>query len=290
MNTAGKLTAFVAAVAVAFGGAMAVGGAVGPIDVGSADSDHDTTSPVADAPTRGLAVAQDGYRLIAGTTAVAAATPAPFTFRIVDDAGTSVTAFDELHERRLHLIVLSRNLVDYLHLHPTLDPSGEWTVELPALEPGSYRVFADFQPAGGDNLTLATDLTVPGNVAAVDPPARAIVDDIGDGYTVTLAGTPRVGDTELAFDVSLSGDHVVTEPYLGAAGHLVAIRTGDLAYLHVHPHDDEESDAVVFTAELPTAGTYRTVRTASFTIEVPPGGVSTSGDTDTDTTHDDEGH
>ena len=56
MNTAGKLTAFVAAVAVAFGGAMAVGGAVGPIDVGSADSDHDTTSPVAETPARGLAV------------------------------------------------------------------------------------------------------------------------------------------------------------------------------------------------------------------------------------------
>ena len=75
MNTAGKLTAFVAAVAVAFGGAMAVGEAVGPIDVGSADSDHDTTSPAAEAPARGLAVAQDGYRLVAGTTFVAAASP-----------------------------------------------------------------------------------------------------------------------------------------------------------------------------------------------------------------------
>jgi hypothetical protein len=132
----------------------------------------------------------------------------------------------------------------------------------------------------------------------VNPPAAVHVDDVGDGYTVTLAGTPRVGDTRLAFDVSLSGERVRTEPYLGAAGHLVAIRTGDLAYLHVHPHDDGQAETVVFTAELPTAGTYRlfldfshggTVRTASFTIDVPPGDVAGSGGRGGDTTHD-EGH
>lgn len=33
------------------------------------------------------------------------------------------------------------------------------------------------------------------------------------------------------------GTHPVTDlqPYLGAYGHLVALRQGDLAYLHVHP-------------------------------------------------------
>ncbi len=106
-------------------------------------------------------------------------------------------------------------------------------------------------------------------------------------------GTPATGDSELSFTVEVDGKVVQTEPYLGAAGHLVAVRNGDLAYLHVHPHDGGTTSAVVFTAEFPSAGTYRlffdyshdgTVRTASFTVD-----VATSGETDTMTTHQ-EGH
>jgi hypothetical protein len=297
MNTAGKLTVFAAAVAVAFGGAMAVGAAVGPIDVGedtAHDTAHDTGADTVQVLPRGLAVAQDGYRFAPDTTTIGAGAPSPFTFRILDDTGAAVTEFDVLHERQLHLIVLSRNLVDYAHLHPTLDEEGEWTVELPSLTPGSYRVFADFQPTGAGNLTLGTDLLAPGAIDAAAVPAPSTVSEV-DGYTVTLSGTPRAGDSELSFNVELAGERVRTEPYLGAAGHLVAIRSGDLAYLHVHPHDgDDTADTVTFTAEFPTAGTYRlffdfshagAVRTASFTVDVP----NTDG-TPTPTDPHDQGH
>jgi hypothetical protein len=89
------------------------------------------------------------------------------------------------------------------------------------------------------------------------------------------------------------------QPYLGALGHLVAIRDGDLAYLHVHPLDEAAGSGgpqVRFAVEVPTAGTYGLyfdfahgdeVRTAS-TIAVAatgsaasPAGASTpSGDHD----------
>ena len=49
------------------------------------------------------------------------------------------------------------------------------------------------------------------------------------------------------------------QPYLGAYGHLVALRDGDLAYLHVHPAHGTATpgSAVGFDAEVPSAGTYR---------------------------------
>ena len=52
MNAAGKLAAFAAVVATAFGGAAAVGAAVGPIDVGgeaphSTHDVHESTTTVA---------------------------------------------------------------------------------------------------------------------------------------------------------------------------------------------------------------------------------------------------
>ena len=71
------------------------------------------------------------------------------------------------------------------------------------------------------------------------------------------------------------------QPYLGAFGHLVALRSGDLAYLHVHP-DGEPGDGstkpgpdVAFGAEVPSAGDYHlyldfkhdgVVRTAQFKV------------------------
>ena len=283
MNAAAKLAAFAAVVATGFGGAAAVGAAVGPIDTSSDSAAHSSHGPGEwdeSGLPRGLAVAQAGVRLVLDSTRVAAAAPSTFGFTIVDDEGTAVTAFDELHERPLHLIVLSRNMVDYLHLHPTMDPAGHWTVDVPSLRAGSYRVFADFQPAGSPNITLGADVSVAGDVGDISPPPPADVTTV-DGYTVTIDGTPSIGDSELHFTVVLDGQAVQTEPYLGAAGHLVAVREGDLAYLHVHPHDDEgETPVVTFTGEFPSAGTYRlffdfshdgTVRTASFTVDVPAG-------------------
>ncbi len=61
-------------------------------------------------------------------------------------------------------------------------------------------------------------------------------------------------------------------------GHLVALREGDLGYLHVHPTEGVGGNAVAFEATFPTAGRYRLffqfktggdVRTVAYTVEVP---------------------
>ena len=92
-------------------------------------------------------------------------------------------------------------------------------------------------------------------------------------------GDSRAGrESELEFAVTRDGEAVRTEPYLGAGGHLVALREGDLGYLHTHPaeHGDDGA-AVPFETAFPSAGRYRlffqfkhqgAVRTAAFTREV----------------------
>lgn len=286
MNTGSKLAAFGVGVAAVFGGAMAVGAAVGPIDIGGNDAHSlDVTAAVnASGLPRGLAVSADGFRLVVESDSVPTVSASRFAFRIVDESGSPVTDFDALHERRLHLIVVARNLVDYWHLHPTLDDHGVWTAALPALSPGSYRVFADFQPAGAANITLGTDITVAGVVTPADIPQPSTTDNV-DGYTVRLSGVPQIGPADLTFTVALDGESVRTEPYLGAAGHLVALRHGDMAFLHVHPHEDDAGHAVTFTGEFPTAGTFRLfldfahdgeIRTAAFTVVVPDAAPSMS--------------
>ncbi len=92
-------------------------------------------------------------------------------------------------------------------------------------------------------------------------------------------------EEELRFAISLQGKPVTVEPYLGAGGHLVALREGDLAYLHVHPADHgaahgDAAERVAFMTEFPTEGRYRLflqfkhegkVHTAAFTQEVGEG-------------------
>jgi hypothetical protein len=179
--------------------------------------------------------------------------------------------------------VVRRDLTGYQHVHPALGTDGIWSVPLAVAAPGQYRVFADFQPAAHpDGLTLGADVPAPGDYRPRTLPPAARTATV-DGYTVTLAGdlTPG-GSSKLTLTVRKDGAPVTDlQPYLGAYGHLVALRDGDLAYLHVHPDDSGGAAGpdIAFHAEVPAAGAYRlyldfqhggTVRTAEFTAVAGP--------------------
>jgi hypothetical protein len=173
----------------------------------------------------------------------------------------------------MHLIVVRRDLTGFQHLHPTLLCDGTWTTPLALPQAGTYRVFADFS-VDGKPTTLADDLQVDGHVRSLALPAPAKSAE-ADGFRVRLTdGAVRAGEeSELHFDVTRNGHAVPLQDYLGAKGHLVALRDGDLAFLHVHP----DANSLRFEATFPNAGSYRTflqfqvaghVHTAAFTLEV----------------------
>ena len=274
MNAGVKVAGFAAGLAVVLGVAWAAGAAVGPV--------VDEPEPMAHAGDGmpaghvelpgGLAVAQDGYRLELADGALAPGTRR-LAFTILGPDGQPVTAYDVEHEKRLHLIVVRRDFTGFQHVHPVLDETtGEWATDV-RLTPGAWRVLADFVPTGAEDLTLGADLLVPGEVAP--PPALPVRrTDTVDGYTVTVAGDLVAGEhSMLTMTVTRNGAPVTDlQPYLGAAGHLVALREGDLAYLHVHPGDR----GLEFGAEVPSPGRYHlyldfkhdaVVRTAQLVLE-----------------------
>lgn len=191
----------------------------------------------------------------------------------------------------MHLIVVRRDTQNFQHLHPTMSTDGTWSTPLTLRNPGVYRVFADFKREG-QNVTLASDLIVEGPAESDPIPPVAASSPTAGGYEVTIAGGSSAAgqESELEFEVTRGGLSVDVDPYLGARGHLVALRERDLAYLHVHPVEDEgghetQSDAhaagspapVAFATEFPSEGRYRLflqfqvdgkVETASFTREV----------------------
>ena len=44
--------------------------------------------------------------------------PQPLAFTVIGPDGQPVTAYDEQHERDLHLIVVRRDLTGFQHVHP----------------------------------------------------------------------------------------------------------------------------------------------------------------------------
>jgi hypothetical protein len=176
----------------------------------------------------------------------------------------------------MHLIVARRDLTGFQHLHPEQQGDGSWRVALRLKDAGSYRLFADFS-RDDEPYTLASDLRVDGD-ADLQPLPAPQTDAVSDGgYDVALdAGEAHPGEeTEMRFKITKDGKPVDNEPYLGAGGHLVALRENDLAFLHVHPTDDE--NPIAFAATFPTEGRYRLflqfkhegrVQTVAFTQEV----------------------
>jgi hypothetical protein len=225
---------------------------------------------------RGLAVADDGLRLVVADPERRRGHTQQLRFRIVDEQDRAVRDFDVEHTKRMHVIVARRDLTGFQHLHPTMAADGTWSAPLRLREAGSYRVFADFS-RGDEPMTLADDLRVDGaaDLRELPLPATSAVSD--GGYAVRLdEGVARAGEaSELRFTVTKDGRPVQPEPYLGAGGHLVALRDGDLAFLHVHPNDDDAR--IGFEATFPTPGAYRlflqfqvngVVQTVAFTQEV----------------------
>ncbi len=232
----------------------------------------------------GLSVSRDGYTLQLSDRTVPAGVQVPLRFQILGPDGVPVTGYRTEHDKDLHLIAVRRDLLSFQHVHPVLDAEGRWKVALDLPAAGEYRVFADFTPTGHDGgLVLGADLAVPGMYEPVALPAPAVIAQVVDGYQVTIAGDLVPGEaSELTLTVSKDGAPVTDlEPYLAAYGHLVALRAGDLAYLHVHPAGEPgdgvtpAGPGITFYATAPSADDYRlfldfqhdgVVRTAEFTL------------------------
>ncbi len=291
MATGARIASFALLVALVFGVAALAGSKVDPgveaspheedemqMHETATESDGDTHAATATEPAvPGLAVSEGGMRLILDQTRVEPSANTPIGFRIVDGGGATVEDFDTEHERRMHLIVVRRDFGGFQHLHPVQQADGGWRARLDSRLPGTYRVFADFV-SGGASLTLGGDLFVPGAFEPVPLEKPAAIADAGDGYEVSVeSGELRAGESAaLRFRVSRGGrDLPGVEPYLGADGHLVALREGDLGFLHTHPEGEPGgSGPIRFQVSYPSEGRYRIflqfkhdgeVRTAAFT-------------------------
>lgn len=280
MKALARLGIYGLALAVVFAGAAATANVVVPEETvqnwtaeattndhageedGMAAGEHDGHD--AEQFSLGLGLAQDGYQLTAVSAPHETGAEGELSFAVTGPDGNPVTDFAPDHDKELHLVVVRADGQHFRHVHPDMSQDGEWSIPWQWEQAGTYRVFADFVPSGtGEGVTLSTAVQVAGHYGpapATEPVTRTNV----DGFDVSVEGDLRAGESsELTITITRDGQSVIElQPYLGAFGHLVALRDGDLAYLHVHPHGHEPQTGetsgpeIVFEATAPTPGRY----------------------------------
>jgi len=204
---------------------------------------------------------------------------------ISDKDGKPIEQFDINHEKKLHLIVVSKDLSFFEHVHPQYMGQGVFQIEMQFPAGGDYKLFADFIPTGAAATTQSEWVSVSGSpVESVPIVPEQAWSSVVDGKLITLETTPLVDGESATLSYTIRDgqtEEPITDlqPYLGAVGHVVILDEQAERYLHVHPMDEQSSGPEAkFMTTFPEHGIYKVwaqfqhhdrVFTVPFVVNVP---------------------
>ncbi len=196
---------------------------------------------------------------------------------------TAPVPLDVVHEKKIHLIIVRRDLSVFNHEHPEYTAQANYQAAFTFPKGGDYVLFQDYTPAGSGHQLGRQALAVGGPKYAPVKFSQPQMQWRGDGgYQATLAfDKPLKTSQLLAMSITLSKDGQPVanlENYLGALGHVVVISEDTENYLHVHPNEQaDHGPRIGFNTSFERAGLYRVflqfnhagkIHTADFTITV----------------------
>lgn len=190
---------------------------------------------------------------------------ASLTIEVLDQSGKPVDQFDINHEKKMHLIMVSKDLSSYQHIHPVYLGNGKFKIDVEFPQTGDFKLIADFKPKGQEATSQHHWVKVVGNVPAVQPvqPDKKLT-KIVDGKEVTLSFDKELKanqETKLNFHIiDTKSKQPITglQPYLGAIGHVVILTKDTEKYLHVHPMNEKSTGPdAQFHTKFPKSGVYK---------------------------------
>ncbi|MEO8647733.1 MAG: cupredoxin domain-containing protein [Acidobacteriota bacterium] len=169
-------------------------------------------------------------------------------FSVKDKDGKPFDELKVVHEKLIHLLVVSDDLAQFDHVHPERQTDGTFTLSYKFPNGGIFKLYADFTPENSEQIVNVFDVTVSGHPRE----KTALVADTNftktiDGLTFTMKATEPIKaatGTELNFYVTDEGGKAVSDlqPYLGAMAHFVVISEDTTKFLHVHAMEGKTTD------------------------------------------------
>jgi hypothetical protein len=195
---------------------------------------------------------------------VKAGDPIQLVFTIRDFFGKAVPDLQIEHTKPMHLMVVSRDLAEFDHIHPEPAAGSVFRVTHAFAHGGNYRLYADYTPIGAAGRIEAFDVNVSGATRAAvpltpTPTWNATLDGIKMVMTTDkpLRTGEDIGFTMNMFDAKTGAPIRNLKPYLGAWAH-IAIVSGDTRdFVHVHPIDEPGQIAATYRSG-PTPPVIRT--------------------------------
>ena len=163
-------------------------------------------------------------------------------FTVRKETGEVVKDLEIVHEKPMHLIVVSEDLSEFYHLHP--EPQADGTLQVDFVFPngGKYRLYTDFKPKGAEQMVQNFPLEVKGN----KPASKELKPD--EKFEKTVEGLKVLMETDgelesnkemmLNFSVkdAATGELATDlENYLGEKAHFVIISQNLEEFVHAHP-------------------------------------------------------
>jgi len=200
--------------------------------------------------------------------------------------GLPVQHFQIVHEKFIHLFIVSEDLEYFAHVHPDLGPGGVFRLDTRLPKPGTYKLLADFLPEGGTPQLVSGVITTAGYkrgiVRSIVRPAPDVAPKRAANLGVELTidpPQPLAGKKTMLFFKLKPAEGL--EPYLGAWGHMLAASHDLVDTIHTHPiyviDPAPGEKQIQFNIFFPREAVYRVwvqfqrqgvVNTVAFTIPV----------------------
>jgi len=181
-----------------------------------------------------------------------------------DRDGNPVSRFKISHEKRIHLIIVNRDLSFFAHIHPEYEGQGIFKVRTTFPDGGKYKWIVDFVTEDDAAVNLGDWVEVNGAPAGhrkLVPDSERVREVNGREFELSLSSDLAQSDTLLTYtvrDAHTKKGIDDLEPYLGAAGHVVILSADAEQYLHVHPVDEGATGpAAEFKTMFPHPGIYK---------------------------------
>jgi len=180
-------------------------------------------------------------------TVIKSGVPATFSFTVKDKQGVTVKDLQIVHEKPMHLLVVSKDLAEFYHIHPEQAADGSYQVSHNFPNGGEYRLYADFTPKDAVQVVEHIDLKVNGQERAkVALAADSKFEKTVDGLKIVMkpsaeikAGQELMLDFQ-AFDAKINKPATDLQNYLGELAHFVLISEDLKDFVHAHPMSKDE--------------------------------------------------
>lgn len=180
---------------------------------------------------------------------IQAGVPATLSFTVKDKQGGVVKDLQIVHEKPMHLLVVSRDLGEFYHIHPEQSEDGSYRVQHTFPNGGEYKLYADFTPQEATQVVEQVDIKVGGAERARTPlVADAKFEKTVGGLRVVMTPDGAIkGGQELmlnfaVFDSGTGKPATDLQNYLGELAHFVIISEDMKDFVHAHPMSKGEHE------------------------------------------------